>query len=106
MSANIAQVNTLDSLAPNQNQDRTTDQKFPTTQEEINLLNQTKTIRTPVIVNTYAKYLQGYNSTLYHFLIQGFQVGFRIPFQGDRQFRLSRNLPSLLGKEDILQQKN
>lgn len=105
MSANIAQVNTLDSLAPNQNQDRTTDQKFPTTQEEINLLNQTKTIRTPVIVNTYAKYLQGYNSTLYHFLIQGFQVGFRIPFQGDRQFRLSRNLPSLLGKEDILQQK-
>lgn len=32
-------------------------------------------------------------------------MDFRIPFHGDRQFRLSRNLPSLLGKEDILQQK-
>lgn len=33
-------------------------------------------------------------------------MDFRIPFHGDRQFRLPRNLSSLLGKEDILQQKN
>lgn len=32
-------------------------------------------------------------------------MGFRIPFQGDRQFCLSENLPPFLGKEYILQQK-
>lgn len=42
--------------------------------------------------------LRGYDASLYHFLRQGL----KIPFQG---IRLSKNLPSLKGQEDILKAK-
>ena len=67
--------------------------------------NENKAIITPIKADQLAKYLQGYDASLYHFLIQGFKFGFKIPFQGIRQFRLSKNLPSLKGKEDILKTK-
>ena len=52
-----------------------------------------------------AEYLQGYDPTLLKILIAGFRYGFRIPYQGLRQFRLSKNLPSLRGNESVLWQK-
>ena len=59
----------------------------------------------PIKVDQLAKYLWGFDASLHHFLIHGFKFGFKIPFQGIRQFCISKNLPSLKGKEDILYQK-
>ena len=60
---------------------------------------------TPINVDKLAEYLQGYDPTLLKFLVAGFRYGFRIPYQGPRQFRLSKNLPSLRGNESVLRQK-
>lgn len=38
-------------------------------------------------------------------MIKGFFQGFKIPYTGERRFRLSQNLSSLIGKEEILQNK-
>ena len=64
--------------------------------------NENNAVTTPIKADQLANYLQGYDASHYHFLIQGFKFGFKIPFQGIQQFRLSKNLPSLKGKEDIL----
>ena len=68
-------------------------------------LNEYNAVTTPIKVDQLAKYLRGYDASLYHFLSQGFKFDLKIPFQGKRQFRLSKNLPSLKGKEDILKAK-
>jgi hypothetical protein len=52
------------------------------------------TITTPIQVNSLASFLAGYDSQLVQFLVNGFSSGFKIPFTGQRQFRLSKNLPS------------
>ena len=60
---------------------------------------------TPINMDNLAEYLQGYDPTLLKILIAGLRYGFRIPYQGLRQFRLSNNLPSLRGNESVLWQK-
>ena len=62
-------------------------------------------ISTPIKHSILTSYLEGYDQTLSIFLIEGFQFGFKIPYQGPRQFRLSPNLPSIKGKESILNQR-
>ena len=47
--------------------------------------NENNAIITPIKADQLAKYLQGYDASLYHYLIQGFKFGFKIPFQGIRQ---------------------
>ena len=59
-------------------------------------------ISTPIKHSILTSYLEGYDNTLSNFLVEGFQFGFKIPYQGPRQFRLSSNLPSIKGKESIL----
>jgi hypothetical protein len=56
-------------------------------------------------VDKLAEYLHGYDPTQAKFLLEGFRYGFRIPYYGHRQFRLSKNLPSLKGNENVLWQK-
>jgi hypothetical protein len=62
-------------------------------------------IVTPIKVQKLAEYLVGYDVDLTGFLIQGFSEGFKIPFYGNRSFRLAKNLSSLSGKEHILLDK-
>lgn len=62
-------------------------------------------IATPIQVCSLTHYLQNYESELANFLIHGFTFGFKIPYKGPRQFRISRNLSSIEGKEHILQQR-
>lgn len=62
-------------------------------------------IVTPVNVQQLQHYLSGYNQATSDFLIDGFSQGFKIPYTGECRFRLSRNLSSLIGKEEILQNK-
>ena len=62
-------------------------------------------ISTPIKHSILTRYLEGYDNTLSNFLVEGFQFGFKIPYQGARQFRLSPNLPSIKGKESILNQR-
>lgn len=52
------------------------------------------TITTPIDSDAFAKYLEGYDPELSQFLVTGFSLGFRIPYVGERKFRLSNNLPS------------
>lgn len=62
-------------------------------------------IITPIQVDKLASYLDGYDPSLAQFLISGFTFGFRIPYQGQRAFRVSRNLSSLNNNDGILQSK-
>lgn len=61
-------------------------------------LESSDSIVTPINVQQLQNYLSGYNQATSDFLIKGFSQGFKIP-------RLSRNLSSLIGKEEILQNK-
>lgn len=45
------------------------------------------------------------NPTNNYFFIDGFTFGFRIPFTGQRVFRLAKNLSSIQGKEHMLYHK-
>lgn len=62
-------------------------------------------IITPIQVDKLASYLDGYDPSLAQFLISGFTFGFRIPYKGQRAFRVSRNLSSLNNNDGILQSK-
>lgn len=62
------------------------------------------TIVSPIDANQLSAYLQGYDPTLSKFLVEGSKFGFKIPFQGTRQFRFSENLSSLKGNEFVLWQ--
>lgn len=44
-------------------------------------------ISTPVLVDQLSNYLEGYDPTSKLFLTQGFTAGFRIPYEGPRNFR-------------------
>lgn len=68
-------------------------------------LTNDQSISTQIQVYSLTHYLQNYESELANFLLQGFTFGFKIPYKGPRQFRLSRNLSSIEGKEHILQQR-
>lgn len=49
--------------------------------------------------------MQGYKPNLIKFLTEGFTFGFKIPYTGQRTFRLSKNLSSIQGNEQILYQR-
>ena len=59
-------------------------------------------IVSPINAQILQHYLSGYDQTLSDFLINGFSFGFKIPYFGERKFRLSENLPSLKGKAEVL----
>lgn len=61
-----------------------------------------RSIVTPIRASTLLNYLTGYDSNQVQFLVSGFSEGFRIPFQGQRQFRFSKNLSSIKDKQHIL----
>lgn len=61
-------------------------------------------IVTPIEANQLSAYRQGYDPTLSKCLVEGFKFGFKIPFQGNRQFRFSENLSSLKGYKFVLWQ--
>lgn len=63
------------------------------------------TITTPIDSEALAKYLEGYDPELAQFLVAGFSLGFRIPYQGERNFRLSNNLPSFEKNKSVGLQK-
>ena len=52
-------------------------------------------IITPIQVDKLASYLDGYDPSLAQFLISGFSFGFRIPYQGQRAFRISLEISLL-----------
>lgn len=79
-------------------------QAHPTNQHPC-LSKKDKTIITPIRVDKLSNYLEGYDSALTSFLIQGFTSGFKIPYQGQRAFRISKNLSSLKGNDEILHSK-
>lgn len=56
-------------------------------------------ICTPVLVDQLSINLKGYDPKTKLFLTKGFTSGFRIPYEGPREFRYSNNLSSLKGQE-------
>ena len=63
----------------------------PPLQTSANLLHQPNdfSITTPIQVHILANYLKNCDSFLANYLMEGFTFGFRIPYQGPRQFRKS-----------------
>lgn len=68
--------------------------RLPIQKPQINLSAQPSDIVTPVNVNRLDRWLQGYAHEYKCFIIGGFAAGFSIPYQGKRQFRMSKNLKS------------
>lgn len=60
---------------------------------------------TPIKTGPFKKFLVGYDQTISDFLLTGFTQGFKIPYQGKRQFRFNSNLKSAKDNMDILLQK-
>lgn len=103
-SANIVPENTLGNLVPDQRlpSNKTLDiMHLPDNQLSIENLK----ISTPINPKLLANFLKGYDADLASFLTTGFTFGFKIPYQGPRSFRLSKNLSSINGKESILHQR-
>lgn len=104
---NIAPIDTLGFNAQNRSRDPSTHQNLSPmiTKNQLPLHAKSKyTIVSPIDANQLSAYLQGYDPTLSKFLVEGFKFGFKIPFQGTRQFRFSENLSSLKGNEFVLWQ--
>lgn len=62
-------------------------------------------ITTPIKADRLDKWLKGYDGGKGKFLVEGFKVGFRIPFAGQRSCRLGGNATSVTKNLDILKQK-
>lgn len=99
--ANTAQDDTQDysaqKIAPTSQILASLNQCFPIPQRNNQPIQNksNRTITTPIDSDAFAKYLEGYDPDLSQFLVTGFSLGFRIPYVGERKFRLSNNLPSL-----------
>lgn len=94
---------TIDQNKPLQN--KMLEKQTPTLINKHPLSNRDISIITPIQVDKLASYLEGYDPSLAQFLINGFTFGFRIPYQGQRAFRVSKNLSSLKNNDGILQSK-
>lgn len=94
---------TIDQNKPLQN--KMLEKQTPTLINKHPLSNRDISIITPIQVDKLASYLEGYDPSLAQFLINGFTFGFRIPYQGQRAFRVSKNLSSLKNSDGILQSK-
>lgn len=76
-----------------------------TAQTHWSQLESSDSIVTPINVQQLQNYSSGYNQASSDFLIEGFSQSFKIPYIGDRRFKLSQNLSSLIGKGEILHNK-
>lgn len=81
------------------------EKQTPTLINKHPLSNRDISIITPIQVDKLASYLEGYDPSLAQFLINGFTFGFRIPYQGQRAFRVSKNLSSLKNNDGFFQSK-
>lgn len=91
--------NSLNKTGHNPNQGAVNLQALPSNADE------SYQIITPIKADRLSDYLEGYNPDLKFFLTHGFTFGFKIPYTGQRGFRLSKNLSSLQGQEGILMQR-
>lgn len=62
-------------------------------------------IVTPIKVEQLRNWLQGYNSHISQFLINGFRYGFKIPFTGQRIFMKNKNLKSACENLNVVKEK-
>lgn len=62
-------------------------------------------IVTPINVKALSEWLIGYDLEKKNYLVDGFTFGFKIPYTGDRKFRLSKNLKSAIENIEILKSK-
>ncbi|XP_062587810.1 uncharacterized protein LOC134249476 [Saccostrea cucullata] len=69
-----------------------------------NLLTKNSVV-TPIKADRLDYWLKGYDRNKQKYLVEGFKVGFKIPFEGQRIFRESDNLKSAKDNLDILKQK-
>ena len=99
--ANIVLPSTIESNAPSDPipilRQRPTP-KLPLTKHRPPSTSNDSGIVSPINAQIFQHYLSGYHQNLSDFLINGFSFGFKIPYFGERKFRLSENLPSLKGK--------
>lgn len=75
-----------------------------TPQTTTSLLMETS-ITTPIKADRLDYWLKGYDGKKRKFLVEGFKVGFTIPFAGQRSFGLSGNATSVTKNLDILKKK-
>ena len=73
----------------------------------VHLINKldNNSVVTPIKVDKFEHWLQGYNTNEKGFLIKGFKCGFSIPYCGHRKFRYSKNLKSANDNPSILKEK-
>lgn len=73
----------------------------------VHLINKldNNSVVTPIKVDKFEHWLQGYNTNEKGFLIKGFKFGFSIPYCGHRKFRYSKNLKSANDNPSILKEK-
>jgi len=67
-------------------------------------LNINSTVVTPIKVEKFEHWLQGYNEKEKDFLLTGFKFGFNIPYVGKREYRYSKNLKSANENPDMLRE--
>jgi hypothetical protein len=70
----------------------------------LNKLNINSTVVTPIKVEKFVHWLQGYNEKEKYFLLTGFKFGSNIPYVGKREYRYSMNLKSANENPDILRE--
>lgn len=80
-------------------------QKTTTDKQRPSKASNNSEIETPIKFTPFFQYLQGYKPNRIKFLTEGFTFGFKIPYTGQRTFRLSKNLSSIQGNEQILYQR-
>lgn len=60
---------------------------------------------TPIKHDIFKQYLVGYDPHQTEFLIEGFEYGFKIPFEGEHRFDFNKNLKSAIENSQILKKK-
>ena len=60
---------------------------------------------TPIKVDKLAKWFQGNNTLDTEYLVNGFQLGFKIPYKDNRSYRFYKNLLSATSNMDTLKEK-
>lgn len=73
----------------------------------VHLINKldNNSVVTPIKVDKFEHWLQGYNTNEKDFLIKGFKFGFSITYVGQRKVRYSKNLKSANDNPSILKEK-
>jgi hypothetical protein len=80
-------------------------------QERVNSIKNSATkkinypVVTPIKVDKLAKWFQGNNTLDTEYLVNGFQLGFKIPYKDNRSYRFYKNLLSATSNMDTLKEK-